>query len=372
MNEIRLKVADLRKANGVTQVQLADYLGVSFQSISKWENGNSLPDITLLPKIAAYFKVSIDYLLGNENVYEINYSPRETNKSSHWDNKMAYLRSSRDEFWNDDYFEFLVKAVWKLDQVCNIIDFGCGYGYLGMKLLPLLPSGSTYTGVDISKELLSEARTIFEDSDYNTNFIHEDVNDFLVKDAYDIAICQALLRHLPNPKDVLEKMVSSVHSNGLVICVETNRPFEVLGTMVSNLSYEPLSEIAVYSKLWDKELLNEGRDYSIGLKLPMLMSVLGLQDIDVRLNDKVSFIDKYQDDFLNKFESIKAARGWNKSEDDFRQKQSQLLKNRGLNDEEILHFNKMRMRTKEYINANNNNISMTHINGTVVTFGRKV
>jgi 16S rRNA G1207 methylase RsmC len=30
----------------------------------------------------------------------------------------------------------------------KIIDFGCGYGYLGMKLLPLLPKGSTYTGVD--------------------------------------------------------------------------------------------------------------------------------------------------------------------------------------------------------------------------------
>ena len=55
----------LRKNRGVTQEQLATYLGVSPQAVSKWENG-SYPDGDLLPKIAAYFEVSIDYLYGNE------------------------------------------------------------------------------------------------------------------------------------------------------------------------------------------------------------------------------------------------------------------------------------------------------------------
>ena len=55
----------LRKAKGVTQEQLADYLGVSFQAVSKWENG-SYPDGDLLPRIAKFFGISIDYLYGDE------------------------------------------------------------------------------------------------------------------------------------------------------------------------------------------------------------------------------------------------------------------------------------------------------------------
>ncbi len=38
-------------------------------------------------------------------------------------------------YYNDDYLEFLVKIVWRIDQPVKMIDFGCGYGYLGLKLL---------------------------------------------------------------------------------------------------------------------------------------------------------------------------------------------------------------------------------------------
>ncbi len=53
---------ELRKANGMTQEQVADALNVSFQSISRWENGLSYPDITLVPTIARLFDVSTDTL----------------------------------------------------------------------------------------------------------------------------------------------------------------------------------------------------------------------------------------------------------------------------------------------------------------------
>ena len=55
-----------RKDKGVTQEQLADFLGVTKASVSKWETKQSLPDISLLPIIASYFVVSIDELLGYE------------------------------------------------------------------------------------------------------------------------------------------------------------------------------------------------------------------------------------------------------------------------------------------------------------------
>lgn len=57
-------IKSLRKKQNLTQESLADLLGVSFQAISKWERGESYPDISLLPVIANFFSVSIDDLLG--------------------------------------------------------------------------------------------------------------------------------------------------------------------------------------------------------------------------------------------------------------------------------------------------------------------
>lgn len=53
----------LRKGKGITQEQLANFIGVSAAAVSKWESGTSYPDITLLPIIANFFNVTIDKLL---------------------------------------------------------------------------------------------------------------------------------------------------------------------------------------------------------------------------------------------------------------------------------------------------------------------
>ena len=56
----------LRREKYITQEVLADFLGVSFQSVSKWERGEAYPDITFLPGIADYFGVTVGFLLGSE------------------------------------------------------------------------------------------------------------------------------------------------------------------------------------------------------------------------------------------------------------------------------------------------------------------
>lgn len=56
----------LRHERGMTQEQLAEYLNVSTQAVSKWENGLSYPDITLIPVLANIFETSADVLLGIE------------------------------------------------------------------------------------------------------------------------------------------------------------------------------------------------------------------------------------------------------------------------------------------------------------------
>ena len=56
------KVRELRRANNLTQEQLATALNISAQAISKWEMGASYPDMTMIPTLAAFFKVSLDEL----------------------------------------------------------------------------------------------------------------------------------------------------------------------------------------------------------------------------------------------------------------------------------------------------------------------
>ena len=56
------KIKELRKARGITQEQLANSIGVSFQAVSKWENEITLPDIALAPSLAAFFGVTMDEL----------------------------------------------------------------------------------------------------------------------------------------------------------------------------------------------------------------------------------------------------------------------------------------------------------------------
>ncbi|MBE6747071.1 MAG: helix-turn-helix domain-containing protein [Ruminococcaceae bacterium] len=82
------KIKELRKKQGITQEQLAESIGISFQAVSKWENKIALPDITLTPVLAGYFGVSMDELFGFslkeieqdvENIAEEAHKYRESN-----------------------------------------------------------------------------------------------------------------------------------------------------------------------------------------------------------------------------------------------------------------------------------------------------
>ena len=68
MQKIGRKIAALRKEKNMTQMELADKLGISFQAVSNWERGNSMPDIAKLPELAEIFGASLDELLGEKSV----------------------------------------------------------------------------------------------------------------------------------------------------------------------------------------------------------------------------------------------------------------------------------------------------------------
>ena len=70
---------ELRKERGVTQEQLAQILGVSNRSVSRWENGNNLPDLDLLIQISEYFETDLEELLtGERRTEEMDKKTKET------------------------------------------------------------------------------------------------------------------------------------------------------------------------------------------------------------------------------------------------------------------------------------------------------
>ena len=63
-------IADLRKNSGMTQEQLAEYIGITANAVSQWECDKTSPDISQLPTLANLFEVTTDYLLGKDDQKE--------------------------------------------------------------------------------------------------------------------------------------------------------------------------------------------------------------------------------------------------------------------------------------------------------------
>ena len=222
----------------------------------------------------------------------------------YWDNQIEYLRNTRWLYYNDDYLEFLIQKVWKINKPVKIIDYGCGYGYLGLKLLPLLPEGSTYTGVDKGKELISKAKEAFINLPYQTEFIVGDIEDVDIECRYDIAMCHAFLLHMKEPISILEKMIKSVVNNGRIICFEPHWIANMANYRFNELEQSKVILLGILQKLFEEDSRQNGKDGNIGMRVPMILSQLGIQNIDCRVSDRVNFLDQNMEiskrrDFIN-------------------------------------------------------------------------
>lgn len=67
MKNVGFKISELRKQHNMTQMELADRMGISFQAVSNWERGSSMPDISKLPELAQIFHVTIDEILSEKS-----------------------------------------------------------------------------------------------------------------------------------------------------------------------------------------------------------------------------------------------------------------------------------------------------------------
>lgn len=110
------KIRSLRLQRKMTQEQLADRLGISYQSVSRWENGVTYPDIEFLPAIAKYFSVSVDELMGfdeTERKKELRRAIRCIGNMTENDTAdlIELIRACRREQGNGEYFRSICYAL---------------------------------------------------------------------------------------------------------------------------------------------------------------------------------------------------------------------------------------------------------------------
>lgn len=371
MKEIHLQIARLRKSRGMTQQELGEKLNVSYQTVSKWENGVTLPDITMLPKLSSLFGVSVDGLLGLVLVDE-EYRPTDTNQSEHWRDQGEKMQLRRGFDWNEDYMDFLVKTVWKISHPVRLLDCGCGTGFLGQLLLPLLPPESSYTGVDFTEEMLTMAKRLFAQAGLQGRFILSDIGEMNEHGAYDMVVSQAVLRHSCDGERLVQKMADLAADGGLVVCIECNREFEADGLYVEGMDYSALCRHEGLEALWKTEWELQGRDYAVAVKLPHMLRRAGLCRVGVRMNDRVTYLAPDQEDYHRTLAQLTAAERWETSENEA--KKESLIRhfmNHGMDREQAEKYCGQQRAVSGYLRDHKESAALTRFGGMVISYGWK-
>ena len=131
------RIGLLRKEKGLTQEELAQHMGISPQAVSKWENDQTCPDISALPKLARLFGVTVDELLeGKEALPAVRVLPPEERK----DVKDMLLRITVDSAEGDKIRVNLPMALMEIAME------------IGMEM-PQINGNDALKGIDMKKVL---------------------------------------------------------------------------------------------------------------------------------------------------------------------------------------------------------------------------
>ncbi|MBO5967596.1 MAG: helix-turn-helix transcriptional regulator [Clostridia bacterium] len=148
------RIAQFRKKKNMTQFELADALGISFQAVSNWERGNSMPDISRLSELAELFDVSIDDILGKKNQVVIDAARGEDVKA--------------EKYSEDDLEE--AASIMKPDEVEEIVSLSTAKF---AKIVPMLPF--------LDEDYIDDLAWKF----YREGAIFEELMPFMTDDALD-------------------------------------------------------------------------------------------------------------------------------------------------------------------------------------------
>jgi ubiquinone/menaquinone biosynthesis C-methylase UbiE len=212
--------------------------------------------------------------------------------AENWDDKFDYLSITRSLYHNEDYWRFLVREVWRIgDRPCSIVDFGCGFGWGGLFLMPLLAPGSEYTAIDLSGPLLERGRAIFAALPWRATFIRADATAAPLRGSqFDVAIEHTMIMHLPRPEKALAEMIRVTRAGGMVITCECSRNAINALIHVDETDEQDHTPLAMFQAMNANIRRRSGVDYNIGMKIPVMTHRAGLRKVEARLSDAVRLV----------------------------------------------------------------------------------
>lgn len=201
-----------RKSLGFTQQALADKLNVSFQAVSKWENGTSCPEIELLPMLANVLETSVDSLLGYEAIMNSDYENRYKSEDYYWGlepNQLCY-------------------EIMKLKpptKPLKVLDIGCGEG---KDAVFLARNGYAVSALDATDKGIEKGKLLAEKYGVSVDFFKANIEDFRLKEKYDIIFSSGVL-HFVKPEyrdDIFQNLKEYTNKNGIhAMNVFVEKPF---------------------------------------------------------------------------------------------------------------------------------------------------
>lgn len=233
-------IAIYRKEKGLTQEELAQILGLSFQAVSKWENAQSMPDIALLPELSRTLEVSIDKLLGYTaqdkriTIYEEEYK-------------------TQDYYWgtepNDACYQVL--QLMPPTKRLRLLDIGCGEG---KDAVFFARNGYEVSAFDVSDAGIEKTRSLAEKTGVHVHVFKADILDYRLDTHYDIIFSSGVLHYIKPEyrKEIFDNYKQFTNENGIhVFNVFVNKPF---------IAPPPEKEPNAY-KWYSGELLTHYRDW---------------------------------------------------------------------------------------------------------------
>jgi tellurite methyltransferase len=200
----------------MTQEMLADKLGITFQAVSKWETGQSVPETVLLPALARMLNISVDKLLGysafggNVSYYEDDYRKEEY-------------------FWGVQPSQMCLKVLELLPPVrpLKLLDIGCGEG---KDAVFFARCGFDVSAFDISEAGLEKTKRLAEKARVHVRAFRADLWDFRLDEKYDVLFSSGVLHYIkPKLRDeVMSNYKSHITANGIAAFhVFVEKPFIV-------------------------------------------------------------------------------------------------------------------------------------------------
>lgn len=175
-------IARYRKAQGLTQEELASRLSVTFQAVSKWETSAAMPDITLLPKLANELHISVDRLLGYLS---------STDEASFYEDSYK-----KDEyFWGIEPNPACLKVIELMPPTkrLKLLDIGCGEG---KDAVFFARCGYDVSAFDISQAGLDKLKRLAEKAHVHIHAFKANLWDYRLDTDYDILFSSGVLHYI--------------------------------------------------------------------------------------------------------------------------------------------------------------------------------